>query len=230
MSYRPVALGAAALIGTCLLAPSLAASPASASTGTPSSAVSPRSSIEAADPAWGIDLANGATVVVEDGATTISGTATAGEVTIVNNSFRRSTETVPVVDGRWTSKQDVSYSGNDHAVFGFTLRSTPGGQERAAETRIVSVPRTSSIVFSVDTGKKQTVDGLAQLSGTAEPGEVVITRLGKSEQIARFRVGKGNWKQGVPLAVGSHVITVKYIADRQNVGSRTVNQALTVLG
>ncbi len=34
----------------------------------------------------------------------------------------------------------------------------------------------------------------------------------------------------MPLAVGSHVITVKYIADRQNVGSRTVNQALTVLG
>ena len=230
MSLRPVALGAAALIGTCLLAPSLAASPASASTGTPSSAVSPRSSIEAADPAWGIDLANGATVVVEDGATTISGTATAGEVTIVNNSFRRSTETVPVVDGRWTSKQDVSYAGDDHAVFGVTLRGTPGGQELAKETRIVAVPRTSSIVFSVDPGKKQTIDGLAQLSGTAEPGEVVITRLGKSEQIARFRVGKGNWKQGVPLAVGSHVITVKYIADRQNVGSRTVNQALTVLG
>jgi len=180
------------------------------------------------DAAWGIDVADGGTVTVDDGTTTLTGTATKGEVTIVNKHYNR-TQTVPVVDGRWSAKEYVPYRGTDKMTFDFVLREAPGAFKSAEETRTFSVPESPRVDFALAPERPQIVDGLAQLSGTSEAGEIVITERNKPGEVARFTVGKGAWKQGVPLSAGSHAITIKYISDRPNVSSTSRNVLLTVV-
>ena len=180
------------------------------------------------DAAWGIDVADGGTVTVDDGTTTLTGTATKGEVTIVNKHYNR-TQTVPVVDGRWSAKEYVPYQGTDKMKFDFVLREAPGAFKSAEETRTVTVPASPTVPFALSQEPPRIVDGLAQFSGTSEAGEIVITERKKPGEVARFTVGKGEWKQGVPLSVGSHAITIKYISDRPNVSSLSRNIIITVV-
>ncbi|MBY0175145.1 hypothetical protein [Curtobacterium herbarum] len=180
------------------------------------------------DAAWGIDVADRGTVTVDDGTTTLTGTATKGEVTIVNRYYH-STQTVPVVDGRWSATEYVPYLGTDKMTFDFVLREAPGAFKSAEETRTFAVPESEIVDFTLDPETPQIVDGLAQLSGTSEAGEIVITERNKPGEVARFTVGKGAWKQGVPLAAGRHAITIKYISDRPNVSSTSRNVLLSVV-
>ncbi len=198
MTPRPVILGAAAIIGTCLLAPSFLPSPSFAAA-APVSAASQRSDVQDHDDAWHVDTANEAQVEVHDGVVTFTGTATTGTVTVTT---RGATVTAPVRDGKWAA--DVPARVGVAISARFDLRATDGGPVTATAQRQVStIAQTTPVAgkWGFDFAPDQAVtaeDGKITLTGTAPDGTVAVKGT-YGDALASTTTTDGRWSVEVPV-------------------------------
>ena len=173
---------------------------------------------EQVDPAsFAVDVANGATLPVENGIVTLSGKASAGFVTVDGSAGPLGT--AEVHDGRWTL--DARIPDGDHTLV-FELAEQPGGRAVAHEVRSVTVgdvvdPGTPDVPLAIDqSGTVQLdADGFATFTGTA-PGRSVLV-LVNGKRAGEFAVTGGHFTAELYQRPGTYKVT--FLAKSKPTGS-----------
>jgi len=175
---------------------------------------------EQVDPAsFAVDVANGATLPVENGIVTLSGKASAGFVTVDGSAGPLGT--AEVHDGRWTL--DARIPDGDHTLV-FELAERPGGRAVAHEVRSVTVgvpggggeqgggeqgagEQVEPASFAVDVANGATLpdeNGIVTLSGKASAGFVTVD--GSAGPLGTAEVHDGRWTLETRIPDGDHTL------------------------